>query len=673
MRTVSPFCGENEIILWIKESCLTIDYDSLPDLLHTMNYLTSYIICQMREAHFISPPDMQPAVVFMLRSTENVVKSINSLIPPASMDRVIISLPSTKEFMILNGTELEDNETYKEFRDLAFYPSGILETLPKPFPMNNPQPNKEWDQLWKEIKDKTTEERRRTYCSSFVSETTLSEDQEINLKAFLDKGEINKHALLNLLKSGKNVSCDSAEKLRHWTLKPRPDLEESAITTTTEMGTRICLPGQCSYFLMWKDRRTITWRDYKISPRAEHKYFFKNIANESKNYLTEDDLSTLSSKEKAKGIDNTPPGIAEIAPKRLTVAENHIIGNLKLKRWINIELWNPIHSITRITDPNLHKIWEGLYREIMAKTKNILDHRNGNWENKIETLSLIAEYDGRCNKKSKELKTLLMKGGKELESEMLDWITSSTKLMRKFIENKKETEHKNFLINQLKKGASCFSIVQNVPRMERCTPFSWHPTSQSLYSPRVEIFNRIYWIISNLIPRNERIWSKLTNYKQGAESLCRKPKSIFVCPKDNDVCLGKVVGWFTTNMQDTKNYCESSCKSLLQPLKEKIDPPAKKRKRNNSGSPEHIQSPGNKTETKLEHDSLESLPAMTSLLETSSIKSEPESPTCNLGSNSDTDSVNMENSQNSTDSSSLEMITIRGPKTPMNKGEQNKQ
>ncbi|CBY11164.1 unnamed protein product [Oikopleura dioica] len=662
MRSVSPFCGENEITLWIKESCLTIDYDSLPDLLLTMNYLTGYIICQMREAHFISPPDMQPAVIFMLRSTKNVTRSINSLIPPASMDKVIISLPSTKEFMILNGTELEDNETYQKFRDLAFYPSGILETLPKPFPINNPQPEKSWEQTWQEIKEKTSEERRKTYCSAFVSETTICEDQEANFKAFLQKSELNRQAILNLLKSGKTVTCDTAEKLRHWTLKTRPDFEESAITTTTEKGTRTCLPGQCSYFLMWKGRRTITWRDYKINPRSEQKYYFNNIANESKNFLTEDDLSTLNSKDRSKGIDKTPPGIAEIAPKRLTVAENMILDEIKLRRWINIDLWNPIHSITRITDPNLHKIWLGLYREITTKTNNIMDHRNRNWENKIETFSLIAEYDGRCNKKSKELKALLMLGKKEPETEMLEWINSITKLMRKFISNKKETEHKNFLINQLKKGASCFSIVQNIPRMERCVPFSWHPTTLGRYTPKVEIFNGIYWIICNLIPRNERIWSKLANYKQGAEQLCREPKSIFECPKDNEVCLGKVVAWFTTNMQDTRNYCETSCKALFQPLLENPGPPAKKRKRNGSEVLESGPNHETKMATKLEHDSIESLPTMTSLLETSSIKSEPSSPQQIDEGQPDTENETSDGSQSKSESSSLEMITIRGPK-----------
>ncbi|CBY38028.1 unnamed protein product, partial [Oikopleura dioica] len=65
---------------------------------------------------------------------------------------------------------------------------------------------------------------------------------------------------------------------------------------------------------------------------------------------------------------------------------------------------------------------------------------------------------------------------------------------------------------------------------------------------------------------------------------------------------------------------------------------------------------------KLEHDSIESLPTMTSLLETSSIKSEPSSPQQSDEGQPDTENESSDGSQSTSESSSLEMITIRGPK-----------
>lgn len=182
MRSVSPFNADNEITLWIKKTCLTIDYKNPPELLRTMNYLCSYLICQLRESHFITPPDKKPAIVFMLRNMKSVNKCINSLIPTVTLDKVVISLPSTKEFLILNGTELEDGDTYSRFKDLAFFPSGIMEVLPKPFELNHPSPNIPWEDVWANIKKETSETQRRSFCSSFYSKSSICEDQEENLK-----------------------------------------------------------------------------------------------------------------------------------------------------------------------------------------------------------------------------------------------------------------------------------------------------------------------------------------------------------------------------------------------------------------------------------------------------------------------------------------------------------
>jgi hypothetical protein len=101
MRSISQFCKENKISLWIKETCLTIDHEGLSDFLPCMNYLTSYLICQLRDAHFVTPKNTEAAVVFILRSKCGIVNCINNSVPLYALDHVVLSLPESKEFMLL--------------------------------------------------------------------------------------------------------------------------------------------------------------------------------------------------------------------------------------------------------------------------------------------------------------------------------------------------------------------------------------------------------------------------------------------------------------------------------------------------------------------------------------------------------------------------------------------
>ncbi|CBY35508.1 unnamed protein product [Oikopleura dioica] len=659
MRSVSPFNADNEITLWIKKTCLTIDYKNPPELLRTMNYLCSYLICQLRESHFITPPDKKPAIVFMLRNMKSVNKCINSLIPTVTLDKVVISLPSTKEFLILNGTELEDGDTYSRFKDLAFFPSGIIEVLPKPFELNHPSPNIPWEDVWANIKKETSETQRRSFCSSFYSKSSICEDQEENLKALLDISELNKKAILNLLKSGTETICESTEKLKHWTLKPRPDTEEGAITTANDPGKRICLPGKCSYILMWKSRRTINWRDPKIDLKNEHKYYFDYPRNNSTNFLSDDDITTLKSRDKERHIDESPDGISEIAPKRLTQAENNLLSKIKTRRWPNVELWNPFHSITRITETKILKIWQGLYNELEHKLTRVMKNRNINWLNKTETLSLIAEYDGRCNTRSKDLLSFLSPADLDSAGAILEKITILIKMMRKIIKNKGNIEHANYLEDQIKRGASCFSIIQNIPRMERSIPFDLHPPLSLGGNIKPKIFQNICWIIAKLCPRSERIWSKLAHYEFDNKIYCRTPKSTFQCRHNNIQCMGQIVAWFTTNMQDTKNFCESSCGAETNQTHVEGEPRAKKRKLNEIAVAEELN--GETNVSKLEQNSTESLPSMSRISDPDSHKTESESetPIRDFQINSRNPAIKAEPQAQESESSSLEIMVLK--------------
>ncbi|CBY12446.1 unnamed protein product [Oikopleura dioica] len=319
MRSISPFCKDNKIFMWVRETCLTIDHDGVTNFLPNMNYLTSYLVCQLREAKVVTLKNTEVAVVFMLRNISAITSSINRLVPPYALDQVVVSLPESKEFILLNGSELEGSEVFTKFQDYAYLPSGLIEILPKPFEFNPPFSNKSWPEFWKHICSKTTDLSRRSYCASFASSSPSNDNDEENLKTVLNISELNKVALLNLLKSGKVINCVSKEDIRNYSLRPRPDNEESAISTAAESGDRVILPGQCSYILMWKGRRSIYRRNYNLEPRAENRQFYNNkqATSISTNYLCEADLLTLASNDRNKTIDDAPVGIIEIPGLRI--------------------------------------------------------------------------------------------------------------------------------------------------------------------------------------------------------------------------------------------------------------------------------------------------------------------------------------------------------------------
>jgi len=464
-----------------------------------MNYLTSYLVCQLREAKVVTLKNTEVAVVFMLRNISAITSSINRLVPPYALDQVVVSLPESKEFILLNGSELEGSDVFTKFQDYAYLPSGLIEILPKPFEFNPPSSNKSWPEFWKHICSKTTDISRRSYCASFASSSPSNDDAEENLKTVLNISELNKVALLNLLKSGKVMNCVSREDIRNYSLRPRPDNEESAISTAAESGDRVILPGQCSYILMWKGRRSIYRRNYNLEPRAENRQFYNNkqATSISTNYLCEADLLTLASNDRNKTIDDAPVGIIEIAPKKISSIENVVTKDITLASWINVDLWNPFYSISRITNNKILKVWNKLYEATLTRLENKLSRRGDRLHNNMELVSLMVEMNGRSVPRTRDFKNIVLDRGHSDNDEHIGWINSLINIMNKLIESQ-QADHSNFLLNQLARGASCFSVIQNVARMENSIPFNWCPVSGDNSSFKNEKLERIYWIIQNL-------------------------------------------------------------------------------------------------------------------------------------------------------------------------------
>ena len=223
MKTESTFNRESNITLWIKKTCRTIDYIGEGGYIEDLTYLSSYLICQMRENDFATPPDRETAILFILRDLEGITECITNMIPNETLNQVAISLPETREFIILNGTELDSPYTYNKFKGFAFLPSGMIDSLPKKTELITPSINKIWPEMWKLIKESTSEIARKIFCVSFATTNPGCDDDETNLKALVDIKPINKSAILNLMDSSETVNCSDDDTHEKWILKPEPD------------------------------------------------------------------------------------------------------------------------------------------------------------------------------------------------------------------------------------------------------------------------------------------------------------------------------------------------------------------------------------------------------------------------------------------------------------------
>jgi hypothetical protein len=141
------------------------------------------------------------------------------------------------------------------------------------------------------------------------------------------------------------------------------------------------------------------------------------------------------------------------------------------------------------------------------------------------------------------------------ESETKKWRDSAIAILSKIVAN--VTDHNKFLLSQIRNGASCFSIIQSLPRMERSVPFMLCPISDDAKNSKLDRMETIVWIIKYMSQRTGRIWSDLGEYHVGNEIMCRRPTATHQCELDG--CLGKLASWFGADKTDATQCCNISC------------------------------------------------------------------------------------------------------------------
>jgi hypothetical protein len=382
MKSESTFNRESTISFWIKQTCFTIDYEGADGFLEDLTYMSSFLICQMRENFYSTPPDREITILFMLRNVEKVNECIESLMPPDSLDQEAIALPETREFIVLNGTELDSPYTYNKLNGFAFLPSGMIDILPKKTKFNPPSIAHLWPEVWEMIKVNTSETARRIFCSSFATFGVECRDDELNLKQLLKIQSLNKIAIINLMDSKNTVPCRDEEDKEKWRLKPGPDLTERNDDWKLDNHEfKHILPGNCSYSFIWKGERTLCKRNY---------------------HIREESIAQLTESEKARDIDEAPKGMMEKIPRRLSFNEKSAVDDILFRRYRNINFSNPKYLATFISDGRLLRIWKTAFDAYKNKITKLLTRRGKRMHDTIEFISLLEHTNRHSNIKSNE-------------------------------------------------------------------------------------------------------------------------------------------------------------------------------------------------------------------------------------------------------------------------------
>jgi len=527
----------------------------------------------MREAGFTTPPDRETAIVFTVRDITGIIDCINNVDPVDVLEQIAISLPETKEFIVLNGIELDSPYTYNKLRNFAFLPSGLIETLPKQTEYVTPTIAKLWKDLWPIIQNRTCDVARKLFCASYASTKPGNDNDQENLKSLLDNGKVNKKALYNLMDSAEQIKCTDRDMSRTWSTRPAPDITETRDQTLDkEIKTRKVLPGKCSYSLLWKGERTLCKRNYHVDPRYENKRFQNYEKRKSVIYITEESLKRLSEIERNRDMDETPTRNIETIPRRLTFSEKKAVEENLFRRYKNFENWNPKLVITKIVDSKLLRIWNTAFRVYQRNITTTLSRRGRNLLDTIECITLMELQDRHTDKNHSIWQTLDSRNGKITDEEMILWHNAFKSIVKNAISHSKGIENE-YLLNTIEHGISCRQAISQKSQIGKMLPYQliskMFGMDHEWTNPIKYQINSTLWIIENLGRRDTDIWEpkKYTiheiarsNQKQTQnKTFASVPAAEFTCYKGNKNCTARIFSWFNPDPNDLRIACSVLC------------------------------------------------------------------------------------------------------------------
>ena len=566
MKSESTFGNNKTLILWIKSSCITIDYEGVNGFLEDLTYMSSFLIHQMRNFGLCTSPALETGIIFMLRSASDTIQCVNTQKPMDGLEKVAIALPESKDFIILNGIELDNPCTCRKLKNFAFLPSGLIHILPKPTRFLPPSSTLTWDDFWMTIKSNTMPSTRRLFCASFATQLCGNTDDEENLKTLLNPPGLNKKALFNLLDSAMSIPCVDEELCTKWATKPDPDrLETAEWNLNRSFANKKVLPGHCSLIFNWKGRNTLCKRNYHVDPREESKDYTVHKRFTSDVFLKASTLEKLSPTDACQNINEPPTQVIETTARRLSQREKAAVNHLLYRRYKNHEYWNPAIHLADISDGLLARIWASSYNCFKQKNNDSVSRRGFNLLETIELISMIEINVGLNSHANESSDNLIRPQGLNDDKKLKEWHGNLLSILKTNIAASSDKDN-DFLKRAASQGASYLSVISRLEKLAQLVPLhklkKGPGYTNNTTSPAWAEYRRAQWLISNLTSRMDSIWNKTDCHQIGNTCFQSKPRGNFSCESSSLYCPAEIFSWFSNNQSISLLLCKEHCQPI---------------------------------------------------------------------------------------------------------------
>ncbi|CBY13510.1 unnamed protein product [Oikopleura dioica] len=575
MKTLKEGDKTAELLLWTKQVCETIDYDTQDELFNKILLRTSDIIAKLRKDKTTISPSMKAGIVFRIRRIETITNFIRKAVPQYAMDVVAISIPETREIMKLNEMELEAPELKTTLSDVALIPSLAQRIIDD---RNNEkvhqQFGKAWDTLWNEITSGTTALERGLYCKAVsVIEGPMDEGKiERAMKRIFGDAEHNRKAVANWYASRKEIQCNSAIEAKKWQLRPIPERNDTEETESTEEQTKYVIPGHCSYELKWSAAEIFSKRKFNTDAIKEDKILTLDKKNgaKTKRFLERKDIFGLSNPDKFDDIDRRPEAGYEITPRRLTFQEKRGMKYIMVKKWTNFALWNPKYTITKITDSQMLKFWDRSYKALVERMTTELEKREEKWYNSLEQITLGFTIERPGNEVGSSCLQQMWRN--MLKHPDDDQYISEMQKGLTLFSQKARQENMEYIRTQIDEGCSLESVLAADQKLGQHMDIK--AIMEGLENDnRYKKMNEIYELIYRYTDRKElnkisvgKPWGEPARGNQIARlnGVERVKQSNWTCKEGNNDCIGLAMTWICKDTEVLNTACESTCLPVLK-------------------------------------------------------------------------------------------------------------
>jgi hypothetical protein len=243
-----------------------------------------------------------------------------------------------------------------------------------------------------------------------------------------------------------------------------------------------------------------------------------------------------------------------IKNRKLTIQEKNFASATFVRKHPNFDIYNPIYSLSKITDSKLVRLWVMLFDVLKETAKHDLNDRQVNLFKKWELATIVLSKENQNGPLSQQLLHLFDVNEKRLSREM-DKVKF---ILLNFLDHGIQSNNE-FLKSQIIHGSSPHSVLIHVRSLmmnfgERLS------TSNTNDSQSTSIFtNRVLWISSMFSCPHSTVWSHSSDNSSQLE-----PLVIWKCTFGNKYCDAIMASMMTKNVTVLDFLCKRSCQSVVK-------------------------------------------------------------------------------------------------------------